>query len=178
NPHAGRVDNVTADRSVRRIRSRPLRRLHDRLDRELIDRRTATGRRIERGMDVSVLAVGGLPERIRFGEVAEHRMAAALRDVTRFLVVADQRRDVVTGANERVEHGGTDVAGGTGEKDPHRGVYHSAVTKLRFVTRSAAASAARLSRASTPTRVPRWGPRWLHGGFDKFLCTIRPGKHG
>ena len=38
-----------------------------------------------------------------------------------FLVVAHERRHVVTAAHERVEHGGADVSGRAGQKDPHRG---------------------------------------------------------
>ena len=72
-------------------------------------------------MHVSILRVDRAAIRVGLREIADHRMRAALRDAARLLVVADQRGHVVAAAHERVEHGAADVAGRTGEKDPHRG---------------------------------------------------------
>ena len=37
----------------------------------------------------------------------------------RFLIVADERRDLVAASNQRIEHRRADVAGSPGQKDPH-----------------------------------------------------------
>src|SRR5438445_10220142 len=58
-------------------------------------------------------------ERLRLGEVPDHRHGAALGDAPGFLVVAHQRGDVVTAAHERVEHGRANVTGCASEEDPH-----------------------------------------------------------
>src|SRR5215470_17978351 len=54
-------------------------------------------------------------------------MPASSRDTSRLLVVAHERRYVVTGLHQRIEYSPADVAGRTGQKDPHEGVYHSSV---------------------------------------------------
>ena len=86
-----------------------------------LDRGSAAGRRIERGVDVAVLRVGAAAERLGIGQVADDRMRAALGDVAGLFVVADERGHVVSAAHERVENGGADVARRPGQKDPHRG---------------------------------------------------------
>ena len=48
-------------------------------------------------------------------------MSAARGDARGFLVVAHERRDVVTAAHERVEHGRADVSGRARQEDSHRG---------------------------------------------------------
>ena len=72
-------------------------------------------------MDVAVLRVGGGAKRLGIGEIADHRMAAALRHQPRFLIVAHQRGHIVSGAQKCVQHRCADVAGCASEKDPHRG---------------------------------------------------------
>jgi hypothetical protein len=52
---------------------------------------------------------------------ADHRVRAALRAGAGLFVVANECGDVVPAADERVEHGGADVACRSGQKDPHRG---------------------------------------------------------
>src|SRR5262245_10443112 len=54
-------------------------------------------------------------------------MPAASRDTSRLLVVAHERRHVVTGLHQRIEYSPADVARRTGQEDPHEGVYHSSV---------------------------------------------------
>src|SRR5205085_9051109 len=76
---------------------------------------------------VAVLRVDAAAERVRLFEVADHRVGAALGDAPRLLVVADERRHVVSAAHQRVEHGRADVARRARQKDPHRGGYHSSL---------------------------------------------------
>ena len=102
-------------------RAAALRRGDDHLERRAVDRRAAARRRIVRRVDVAVLRVGGRAERLRIGEIADDRMAAARGDARRLAVVAHERRHVVTAAHERVEHGRADVSRRAGQKDPHRG---------------------------------------------------------
>src|SRR5262245_31429533 len=54
-------------------------------------------------------------------------MRAALRHATGLLLVAHERRDVMTGFHHRIEHRAADVARRSGQEDPHGGVYHSSV---------------------------------------------------
>src|SRR5258706_584009 len=70
-------------------------------------------------MDVSVLRVRHGAIGIRLAEVADDRPRASRRYTCGFLVVAHERRDVVTGAHERLEHCTADVSGCTGEEDSH-----------------------------------------------------------
>ncbi len=70
-------------------------------------------------MDVPVLAVGVCPVRFGIREVADHRMSATFGNAARFLAVANQRRHVVAGAHQRVEHCSTDITRRAGQKDPH-----------------------------------------------------------
>jgi hypothetical protein len=70
-------------------------------------------------VDVAVLRVGRRAKRFRIRQIADDRPRAARRDVGGLLVVAHERRHLVTAANERVENGAADVAGGAGEEDAH-----------------------------------------------------------
>ena len=54
----------------------------------------------------------------------------------RFLVVADERRHLVTTSNQRVEHRRTDVAGSSGQKDPHAKCYSLLRTNFGMRARS------------------------------------------
>ena len=96
--------------------TRALRRGEDRLDRELLDGRAAAGHRVERRVHVAVLRFGGAAKRLDVAEVADDRMRAARGDALGLLGVAHERRDGVTAAKQRVEHGRADVAGRTGQE--------------------------------------------------------------
>ena len=72
-------------------------------------------------MDVTVLRVGGRAERLGVGEVADDRMSATRGDARGLLIVAHERRDVVTAAHERVENSPADVSCRARQKDSHRG---------------------------------------------------------
>ena len=93
----------------------------DHLEHRFVDLGPASGRAVVRREHVAVLRLGAAPVRLGIGEVADDRMRAALGDAPRLLVVADERRHVVSGAHQRVEHGAADVSGGAAQEDPHRG---------------------------------------------------------
>src|SRR3990170_7765715 len=88
-------------------------------------------------MHVPVLRVGGAPVRLGIAEIADDRVRAARGDMGGLLVVAHERRDVVPGADERVENGRADVAGGTGQEEPHGSVtaYFNSIPPRQSLTR-------------------------------------------
>ena len=90
-----------------------------RVERDAIDRRPATGRGVERRVDVAVLRIGRRPVRLGLGEVADDGPAALRRHALGLLAVADERGDRVAAADERVEHGPADVARRAGQEDTH-----------------------------------------------------------
>ena len=63
---------------------------------DAIDLRSFPRRAIERGMHVTVLRVGSGFVRLGLGEISNQRTRTTLGDATRFLVVAHERRHVVT----------------------------------------------------------------------------------
>ena len=103
-------------RGARTLRGDKQRREHG-----AIDHGAAIRPRIESRVHVPVLAVGGGAERFRIGEIADDRLAAALGDAARFVLVAHQRGHDVTAAHQCIENGGADVSCGASQKDPHRG---------------------------------------------------------
>jgi len=78
---------------------------------------------IVRRVHVAVLRVGGCAIRLGIGEIANHRVRALRGDVRRLFVVPDERRDLVSAAQQRIENRTADIAGGTGEEDSHRERY-------------------------------------------------------
>ena len=114
-----RRENDEAFVRARSSGARALRRRQDGLHRKLLDGRSTTRHRVERRVHVSVLRFGGAAKRLGLAEVADDRMRAARRDARGLLVVAHERRHVVTAAKQRVEHRRADVAGRTGKKNAH-----------------------------------------------------------
>ena len=72
-------------------------------------------------MNVAVLHLGRALIGQRSGEIAEDRIRSALGNLARSVVVAHERRDLVATSHKSIENGRTDVAGGAGEEDSHRG---------------------------------------------------------
>ena len=70
-------------------------------------------------MDVGLVAISGVDERRRSGEIADDGMGSALADAVGFLPVAHQRSDLVSRADEGLEHCRPDVACGASQEDPH-----------------------------------------------------------
>jgi hypothetical protein len=97
--------------------TRTLRRRENGFERRLLDRRPSAGRGIVGGVHVAVLPVGDAAERFGLGQVADDRMAAALRHAPRLLVVADERRDVVSVDEQRADEIAPEQAGGAGDED-------------------------------------------------------------
>ena len=93
----------------------------DRFERLPLGGRPAARRGVERGVDVAILRIRRGTVRFGFREIADDRPGAACGDARRLLVVADERRDVVPGAHERVEHCAANVAGRASQEDPHLG---------------------------------------------------------
>ena len=90
----------------------------------LLDRRPASGRRVERRVDVAVLRVGGCPVRLGLGEVADDRMARRASRPARAFSLS--RTSAVTSCPPRTSASSTAApmyAGRAGQKDPHRGPY-------------------------------------------------------
>ena len=103
-----------------------LRRRDDRVERRAVDRRAAARRRIVRRVDVAVLRVGGRAERLRIGEVADDRMAAARGDArapSRCRARAPSRRD--RRARARRARRRRCIRLRPSERSASRAVYHS-----------------------------------------------------
>ena len=94
-------------------------RRQQRVERQGVERMPA-GRIVERGVNHAI----GCRRHARVGlgprEVAEHRMAAARLHGGRFFTIADERLDLVTGANQRVENRRSDVPRAPRQKDSHK----------------------------------------------------------
>src|SRR5262249_61691200 len=73
------------------------------------------------------LGAGAPRDRFGLGRIPHARRAAALRVPPALALVAHERRHVMTGFHERIEHRAADVTGRSGQEDPHGGVYHSSV---------------------------------------------------
>ena len=121
-PDAGRVDDEALGWRARARRARaPGGRRDDRLERGAIDRGPAPGVESSARVDVAVLRFGGAAKRLRIGQIADDRCAAARGDSRGLLIVAHERGHIVPAAHERVEHGRADVSGRARQKDSHRG---------------------------------------------------------
>ena len=99
--------------------SGPTGRVDHRFERDAVGGRSLAHVGIEGRVDVAVLRLDHRAIRIHVVQIAEDGCGAARRDSCGLLVVAHQRRHLVPGAHECVEHSGTDVAGATSEEDAH-----------------------------------------------------------
>src|SRR5262245_44978641 len=146
-PHAGGVNNEALLRRVRTRGARALGSGDDGLERDALDRRSFAGRFFKRGVNVAVLRVGSGAIGVRFADIADDRPRATRGHARGFLVVANERGDVVAAANQRVEYSPADVARRTGQEDSHAEALQLTSDRLSELQRNSAAFASADTRA-------------------------------
>ena len=92
----------------------------ERLQGQGVNRRTAPRYRVERGVHVTVLRVGGGPYAVRLAQIPNHRPCSAPATRPAFRCIAHERGHHVAATHERVEHGAADISRRAREEDPHR----------------------------------------------------------